>query len=405
MCSKGHPFFIIFSILLGFNILSGCSEKSASERKKYSIYVMAKDGKEYIYQVDSLSKGAINPIKNGAQVFPKQIWYDLIVKNGFYYRLDRKSNYFIKSTVKDSRFQPLDSVFLKDFTFIDNYNWTHPDTLFIVSFNNKTGKLQSAKVNPETLKAEIQTFPLPLPSGRYNAMSVGFTYFDKAKLFAGYTYHSISAAQQYKTSDTAYVAVLRYPELKLEKILKDTRSTYPGGNNTAQPNTFSDEQGDFYFLACPGIAMGNHPNLPTAIYRIQKDQEVLDSTFFFNISTSSIENHGYGLWYIGNHQAIIRSERRTLFTGIEDHYKVPHVEFHLLDLNTKTTKKLDLPLDKGTSRQCVLVENGLVYISLNSDADGNFIWVYNPQDSSLKKGLSLQGDIDYILRIEKLYED
>lgn len=403
MCSKGNPFLVIFSILLGLNILSSCSDQSASQQKKYSIYVMAKDGKEYISQVDSLSAGIISPIKNGARVFPKQIWYDLIVQNGFYYRLDRKSNYFIKSTVKDNRFVPVDSVYLKDFTFIDNYNQIHPDTLFIVSFNHKTGKLQSAKVNPKTLKAEIKNFPIPLPFGGYNAMSVGFTLFKTNKLFAGYTYHAI-AAGQYKTSDTAYVAVLSYPELKLEKVLKDTRSTYPGGNNTAQPNTFTDEKGDFYFLACPGIALGNHPDLPTAIYRIRKEQDVLDSTFFFNISQSSIKNHGYGLWYIGNNQAIIRSERRALFTGIEDHYKIPHVEFHVLDLYTKVIKKLDLPLDKGTSRKCVLVENGLAYISLNSDT-GNNIWIYNPQDGSLKKGLQLHGDIDYILRIEKLHEN
>jgi hypothetical protein len=198
--------------------------------------------------------------------------------------------------------------------------------------------------------------------------------------------------------------MLSYPELKVQKTLKDSRSTYPGGANTAQQNTFTDDKGDFHFLACPGIALGNNPDKPTAMYRIKKDEDDLDSTFFWNIS-ASIKNHAYGLWDIGNNQAIIRSERRELFTGIEDHYKVPHIEFYILDLLTKTTKKLDLPLDKGTSRQCVLVENGLVYISLNSETDGNFIWTYNPKDGSLEKGLQLSGEVDYILRIEKLYED
>jgi len=401
MSSKGNSLFLLLFIIVGFNLFSSCSESSPAERKKYSIYVMAKDTKEYILQVDSLDTGTIDPVKDGAQVFPKQIWYDLIVKNGFYYRLERKNFQFIKYTIKDNRFTPLDSVVLPDFPFIDSFNWIGPDTLFLVSYNRKIKKLQYVKVNLSEMKAQLGNFPLPLPFGNDNAMSVGFTNFRGNKLFAGYTYHAISASQDYKTSDTAYVATLSYPELKLEKITKDTRSTYPGGNNTAQPNTFTDEHGDFYYLTCPGIALGNHPDKPTAVYRIKKNQDVPDSTFFFNISDSPVKNHGYGLWYIGNHQAIIRTEQKEIFTGIGDHYKVPHVQFYVLDLNNKTVKKLDLPLDKGTSRRCVLVENGLVYISINSGAAGNYIWIYNPQTGALKKGLKINGDIDYILRIER----
>ncbi|MBE9463322.1 DUF4374 domain-containing protein [Dyadobacter subterraneus] len=394
-------FKILFLISIGF--ISGCSENSAPETRTYSIYTMAKDYKEYIIQVDNLSSGKADPVKNGARTYPKQIWFDLIVRDGFYYRLHRKTHYFLKYTVQNNQYVPVDSVEIAPLTYLDNYNWVHPDTLLLISYDRKNAGLRYAKVNVKNMKARLGIMPVALPKAPFNSMSVGFSELRNKQLLVGYSYHSITSSN-FSTTDTAYVDILSYPELKWQKTLKDSRSTYPGGANTAQPNTFQDEKGDFYFLACPGIALGNHPDKPTALYRIRKDENTIDSTFFWNIS-ESIKNHGYGLWNIGNGKAILRSERRDLFTGVEDHYKVPHIEFYVLDLKQKTIKKLDLPLDKGTSRQCVLVEKGNVYISINSDTAGNYIWIYNPDTETLTKGLKLDGDIDYILRVEKLYED
>ena len=404
MHASGNSFIFTVFILLTSLAFQGCSDSPTSDKRRFSIYVMAKDAKEYIISTNDLTQGEINPIKTGARVSPKQIWYDLIVKDGNYFLMNQKTEYLVSFNIKNNEFIATDSVKLKNISFIDTYTWLHPDSLLLISFNRKLSKVSYARVNTKTLEASVGYLPIPLPTAPYNSMSVGFTDLWHNKLFTGYTYHTTYVPQGYTTSDTAYVAILNYSSLKSEKTLKDIRSTHPGGPNTAQPNTFRDEKGDFYFLACPGVALGNHPGKPTAIYRIKAGEEVLDSTYFFNISASPIQNHGYGLWYIGNGKAIIRSERKGLFKGMEDHYKVPHVEFHVLDLAANTVKKLDLPLDKGTSRRCVLVEKGLVYISINSDAGGNYIWVYNPKDGSLKKGLKLAGNIDYILRIERLYD-
>ncbi|CAG5003376.1 hypothetical protein DYBT9275_03138 [Dyadobacter sp. CECT 9275] len=404
MRASGNFLIYIVFALLTFNALLGCSDSPTNDKKRFSIYVMAKDASEYIISTNDLSQGEVDPVKTGAKVSPPQIWYDLIVKDGSYFRVNQKTNFFVRFNIRNNEFIPTDSVKLSQFSYIDTYSWLHPDSLLLISYNRKSEKVRYAKVNTRTLEASTGDLAIPLPVPPYNSMSVGFTDVWHQKLFAGYTYHSTRIPQGYTTSDTAYVAIMDYPSFKPIKTLKDTRSTYPGGTNTAQPNTFRDEKGDFYFLACPGVALGNHPGKPTALYRIKAGDEVLDSSYFFNISASPIQNHAYGLWYIGNGKAIIRSERKGLFKGMEDHYKVPHVAFHVLDLATKTVKKLDLPLDKGTSRRCVLVEKGLVYISINSDTQGNYIWMYNPKDHSLKKGLKLAGNLDYILRIERLYD-
>lgn len=401
MCARGNLFTLIILTFCGLVFLLGCAEKQAAERWKYSIYTMADDYKEYINQVNDLSAGELDPVKTGYKTYPKQIWYDLIVRDGYYYRLERKTNYFLKYTINDNRYSPVDSVRLPDMSYFDNYNWVHPDTVFLASFDRKNFRLNYARIHAGTMKAEVGKLPVALPKAPFNSMSIGFSMLRGNKLFLGYTYHEISS-RHFKTADTVYVDVLSYPDLKKIKTIKDSRSAYPGGANTAQPNTFTAANGDFYFLACPGIALGNQPDKPTSLYRIKKDEDQLDSSFYWNI-TETIQNDAYGLWDIGDGKAILRSERKDLFTGLEDHYKVPHIEFYVLDLHKKTAKKLNLPLDKGTSRQCVLTENGLVYLSVNATAEGNYIWIYNPKDDTLKKGMKIKDDIDYILRIEKLY--
>ncbi|PQA60007.1 hypothetical protein C5O19_10400 [Siphonobacter curvatus] len=394
-------FLLVFWSLLG---LIGCQQ--SHPEGTYGIYVMRSgDAREYIVRTDQLDSGRIDPISKGVPVPIPQFWAELIERDGNFYHMNRKSGYLVRHRLIDQHFTAQDSVALPDVSFIENYSWPKPDSLFLISYNRKISKLQYARVDVRTMQAQTGKLPLPLPFGPYNSMSVGFSHFRGSELFVGYTYHTVSGRPgQYTTSDTLYVTTLAYPSMRLIRTQKDTKSTYPGSVNTEQPSTFADEKGDFYFLACPGFALGNHPQKPTAIYRIKAGEATLDSTYFFNISVSAIHNHAYGLWYIGKGQAIVRSERRELFKTMEDHYQVPHLEFYVVDLNQKTTRKLALPLDKGSARSCVLVDRGLVYISVNAGPDNNYIWVYNPNDQSLRKGLKIEGSVDYLLRLEKLKE-
>ena len=365
---------------------------------------MSKDHIQYIIQTDTLDRGIVNPIKSGAPlVSPPRIWFYMLVKNGNYFFINRKTDYFIRNRVIDNRFTPIDSIYLAGMGDLENYNWYGPDSLLIISYPGKMKSSRYARVNTETMKASTGVLPLPPPVPPFNNMIVGFSVFRNSQLWVGYSYH-FSNEKGYRSSDTVHVASLGYPSLTLDKVFSDGRSTYPGSVNTAEQSTFRDEKNDFYYLSCPGFARGGRPDQPTAIYRIKADDSEPDSSYFFNISASPIANHAYGMWYIGNNKAIIRSERKELFKTFQDHYTNPHMEFYEVDLLTKAVHKLDLPLDKGTSRTCVLVEKDLVYISINSDAEGNYIWMYNPKNKSLKKGLKLEGEVDYIFRMEKLYD-
>ncbi|MDR6782063.1 hypothetical protein ABIE26_001448 [Pedobacter africanus] len=372
------------------------------DTNKFSIYILAKDGKEYILETNTLEKGELQPETNGADVSSASMSREAIVKDGCYYHLDRKNARLVKYQIQNRQLHETGSLPLKDFS-IENFYWKTRDTLLLTGLSVPDfSKIKYALLNTDKMQqTAVGDMDIARPSGRFNNTSVGFVELRRNRLFVGYTYHQQLSATNYTTSDTTYVTELNFPLMTGVKTDKDIRSTYPGGINTVQSYSFNDKQGNYYFMTCPGIALGNRPELPTGIMRINAGDDQPDPAYFLNLS-QSIHNHAYGMWYLGNDQVIVRAERKDLYKGLGDHYSTAHFEFYLVNLTNGTAKKLDLPLDKGTRRECVIVNNDIAYIAVNSSAEGNFIWIYNIKTGTLKKGLKLSGNTDFIMRIDHL---
>ncbi|MFD2284614.1 hypothetical protein GJU39_02895 [Pedobacter petrophilus] len=394
-------------ILIAVAVLSACStgNKDASDAK-FSLYILGKNNKTYVVHTSNLDSGSIKPEVYGTEITQNYKGRDLIVRNANYYRLNAKTHLFSKFKVLPGEVEVESSFLLKNFS-IECFKWIKGDTLLLTGLNAPAYNTPKfVLLNAATMKVISHgNLDIPRPSGEFTTLSIGLLEQRSGNsLLLGYTYHVSQDINNFKTSDTMYVSELNYPSMKLVKTHKDIRSTYPGGQNVIQPYSFKDEKQDLYFMSCPGIALGNRPELPTAIFRIKATQAETDKSYFFNISGSSIKNHAYGMWYLGQRQVIIRSERADLFKGLNDHYRTPHFEFHVLNLDTKEIKKLDLPLDKGTRKECVIVQGNIAYIAINSPKKGCYIWEYNIKTGSLKRGLQLSGETDFILRIDKLYD-
>ncbi|MBB2148022.1 hypothetical protein [Pedobacter gandavensis] len=397
----------LFFLLIALSGLFGCREKSLISgeegQHKYSIYILGKDGKEYLLETNQLDSGRLTPDRDGAELNTREMDRSVMVKNGYYYYLNRKKTSLIKYAIKEHQLQEIQSMPLAQFS-IENYQWLGGDTLLLTGLANPDFKqVRYTMIQTNAMKPiRAGNMEIPVPTGRFDNMSVGFVKRQGAQLLLGYTYHQQIGVSNYTTSDTTYITTLNYPEMTAVKTVKDTRSTYPGGVNTVQTSAFQDAQGDFYFMDCPGIALGNRPELSTAIMRINKNSTVADPHYFFNLS-SAIGNHAYGMWSVGADKAIVRAERKDLFKGLGDHYSTPHFEFYLVDVkNNQVLQKLALPLDKGTRRECVLLKDNIAYISVNSSSEGNYIWKYDLKTAALTKGMQLAGNTDFILRIDKL---
>lgn len=406
MNSISKRFFSLFLIL--FSLLLGCRESALMSKNEgnnnYSIYILGKDGQEYLIQTNQLDSGLLVPERDGAPLNTREMDRNVIVKNGYYYYLNRKKAALIKYEVKEHQLQEVQAMPLAQFS-IENFQWLGGDTLLLTGLGSPDFKqVKYSLIQVGTMKPISEgNMEIPMPSGRFDNMSVGFVARQDAdKLLVGYTYHQQLGVSNYTTSDTTYITELDFPQMKAVKTVKDTRSTYPGGVNTVQSSAFKDTEGDFYFMACPGIALGNRPELPTAIMRINNKATAADPHYFFNLS-ATIGNHAYGMWPIGNGKAIVRAERKDLFKGLVDHYSTPHFEFYIVDLkNKKVLEKLALPLDKGTRRECVLLKDNFAYISVNSSLQGDFVWKYDLKTGALTKGAELGGNTDFILRIDQL---
>ncbi len=396
---RGGLIFIFFQLLLACH--QNTENANATSENKYSLFIIDKAGKKFLVETNDLKSGEINPDKQNILNNIEGIHREMIVHNGYYFRLNPKTKEFTKYRNINNKLR-VSGTFPLDNFYIENYIWITEDSLIIFDTNIKETPQSFNYIKIDTRDMKFIRGKLPIAVlNNITGSSIGFSKLRNREILLGYSFHN-KEAEGYRTLDTSYIAVLSYPDFHLKKIIKNTRSTYPGGENAVEPSSFTDEHGDFYYLTCPGVAMGNTPDKPTALFRIRKGASSIDSTYFLNISGSVIQNHAYSIYYLGEGKAIIRNERKDLFTKWDDHWKVPHFEFHLADIATGKVRKLNLPLDKGTRRQCVLKEGDIVYISINAGKDGNYIWNYNLKTDTLQKGLKLSGSTDFILRLDKL---
>ncbi|MNY16570.1 hypothetical protein D3C86_1498390 [compost metagenome] len=70
-------------------------------------------------------------------------------------------------------------------------------------------------------------------------------------------------------------------------------------------------------------------------------------------------------------------------------------------MKNKVTK-LDLPFDKGTRKESVLVENGKAYITIDDKDDNHQIWIYDIKTKKINNGLKLNHETNFIVRVDKL---
>ncbi|HLR26528.1 MAG TPA: DUF4374 domain-containing protein [Fodinibius sp.] len=97
--------------------------------------------------------------------------------------------------------------------------------------------------------------------------------------------------------DSAWVAVYSYPEMELQNVIKDDRTSFIGRYFTKGLSV--DENGDIYAFSS-AVAVDDNSNLnstqPSAITRINEGAMQFDENYYFNIEEAT------GGYYITNHE-------------------------------------------------------------------------------------------------------
>lgn len=196
--------------------------------------------------------------------------------------------------------------------------------------------------------------------------------------------------------DSTWVAVYNYPELKLEKVIKDNRTSYLGAYFTN--GLFQDENGDAYGFS-GAIATSNAAltsTKPSAIVKIKKGTTEFDQSYFFNVEQKS------GGYKISSTSYISKGKFLLLMYGNPGKNNGA-VKLAIADVYNQTfTWVTNAPatLTSATTRYNITSEDGNSAILGINTPEGNWIYSINGTTAAATRGMKVEGG--QITAIQKL---
>ncbi|MDR7130924.1 hypothetical protein J2X69_003283 [Algoriphagus sp. 4150] len=246
------------------------------------------------------------------------------------------------------------------------------------------GVFQYQIINTESM-TQVSTGSITLPTDS-NSKSIPSAYILKeGKIYVPY----IHSDEKYVAYNEAPVAIFNASDLTYEKTIY-TDKTASLAYSVVSSHGFS-ENGDLYITSCNSDYWGANESLPSGIVRINAGSSDFDDSYFFNLTEALDGNHTGGMLYVGNNKAIVQVFRSDLITAYGDYQGGFVIEYHLVDLLTKSTSKLDIPLSRYPRRAMALTAGGKAVIMANTQTDGNAFHIYDPASNSTSKGLTYEG--------------
>ncbi|WP_299311666.1 DUF4374 domain-containing protein [uncultured Aquimarina sp.] len=295
---------------------------------------------------------------------------------------------------------------------LDNYAALDDDTLLAVELtygglsdkrfhfiNAKTGLLEKIVEHPIDIDMGSGTVEDPGSIPWVTGMILRDN-----KLFV--SYHKWLADGSYITPDVdrAYVAIFQYPEMELEKIIEDDR-TSPIGVNGHSTGIEKTENGDIYSFSTSALSAGfTAASKPSGILRINNGATEFDTNYFFNVEEAT--NGGKLFWmdYVGNGKAIARIivDDNIGAWGV---FKEQGEFFKLvvIDLINKEIKDVSgIPIHANRYTSPMFIEDGKVYLSArtgpaignngeNADLGETHVYIVNTETATATKGAKVLG--------------
>lgn len=187
----------------------------------------------------------------------------------------------------------------------------------------------------------------------------------------------------------ASIAIYNAETMAYEKVITTDKAAGVGFSVVSSHAIV--ENGDLYLTSTNTDYWGANESIPSGIVRIKAGASDFDDTYFFNLSEKFGGNHTAGMAYAGNNKAVVQVFRSDLITEYKDYQGSYVIEYHAIDLITKETTKLNLPLSKYPRRTVRSIGNGKVAIVGNTETEGNNIYIYDAATNAVTKGLSYTG--------------
>jgi len=250
------------------------------------------------------------------------------------------------------------------------------------------------KVNTETLQlageGEINTRAL---AG--NGELAHFSWITQVgdKVFAPYFSIKADGVDGFGTKypDSSWIAVFNYPDMSLNKVIRDNRTSFIGAYFTDGLEV--DEKGDIYAYASPTATSNGTitSTTPCAFMRINSGTTAYDQSYFFNISEKSGSSYIRYKLYLGNGVFLLgMTDPENPAKGSTDRFAVANVYDQTFSWVTGTPDPTTVtsvsylnsyaPMDGKTG-----------YVGITTSDGKSIVYKFDAGSATASKGLEVEG--------------
>lgn len=190
--------------------------------------------------------------------------------------------------------------------------------------------------------------------------------------------------------DKTTIAILSYPDLKLQKKISDDRGSFIG-NWGAQQGIGVISNGDAYTWFTAGTTEnGLVPKNPSGVLRIKKGTDAFDQSYFFNVEALGKGKIARGNYISGNKFLM------TLYSGSQTGgVGGGKVKLAIVDVEAKTVTEISgAPVHEQTdyNNKIYIEKDGkTAYYVMKEDAGEYYVYVVDVATATAKRGARLRG--------------
>lgn len=371
---------------------------SESGEKDYQYFLLSALGSwpntvHYMTATNDLTKGEMDITKEGDEINSKGT-YSYIVKNGFIYNYKTDQGIFKKFKYTQDRLTTVKEVPFTYISDISSYVWIDANTLVIVGETGDGQHIRYTVFNTSDLsiirQGEIEGFQ-PFPTA-YNFYSLGaMTYID-GHIYLQYSFRN----GKWITPDYYNFAVIDYKTFKVINSVTDSRSSGVANGSPYFKTTFTKDNEAFYYTCFPRVGAGSNK---IYLFRALKGATSPDPGYQINLTDlvggKSLETV---IEYMGDNKMVVLYRDPALGNAYNGRYAI-------VDIETKQVVRVldELPGDEPYE-QGMFVRNKKLYIAVNANKEGNYVWIYDLQTDKISKGMKLPDKISGFARFDKFYD-
>ncbi|MEM9337700.1 MAG: DUF4374 domain-containing protein [Bacteroidota bacterium] len=244
---------------------------------------------------------------------------------------------------------------------------------------NESGVFAYQIINTDEMSETANgTITIDLKEGEGAAPSIYI--FKEGKILVPYIHYDADGASYPFAPMQVYDAAT----MTLEKTISDDR-TAGLGLSVVNSHGF-DEAGNLYLISCPSNYWVANEDKPSGLLRINNGATDFDADYFMDLSSKFEGNHTAGFLYVGNNKAIVQVFDSEQISEYADYQWNFSVEYHVVDVITGETERLDIPLSLYPRHALDLARDGKGMIATTTETE-NAIYIYDSQTSTLSKGL------------------